>query len=121
VHSDFVNDVSYAGLAMRGDILGLKRRRRWGEEEKLGTVLSVGVGGATVTPEYATIIIETAKLNGVDPQTHLAELLARIHYHIMNRIHELLPWNWSPLHNVTWSVCQTHDFTAAEVRADKHL
>ncbi len=34
---------------MRGDILGLERRRRWGEEEKLEIVLSVGVGGATVT------------------------------------------------------------------------
>ncbi len=36
---------------MRGDILGLerRRRRRWGAEEKLGIVLSVGVGGATVT------------------------------------------------------------------------
>lgn len=34
---------------MRGDILGLERRRRWGEEDKLGIVLSVGVAGATVT------------------------------------------------------------------------
>ena len=34
---------------MRGDVLGLERRRRWGEEEKLGIVLSVGVDGATVT------------------------------------------------------------------------
>jgi transposase len=49
VHSDVVNDVSYAGLVMRGDILGLERRRRWCDEEKLEIVLSVGVGGATVT------------------------------------------------------------------------
>jgi len=41
--------MSYAGLVMRGDILGLERRRRWCEEEKLEIVLSVGVGGATVT------------------------------------------------------------------------
>ncbi len=34
---------------MRGDILGLERRRRWGDDEKLGIVLSVGVAGATVT------------------------------------------------------------------------
>lgn len=34
---------------MRGDILGLERRRRWGDEEKLEIVLSVGVAGATVT------------------------------------------------------------------------
>lgn len=49
MHNDVVNDVSYAGLVMRGDILGLERRRRWGDEEKLEIVLSVGVGGATVT------------------------------------------------------------------------
>lgn len=34
---------------MRGDILGLERRRRWGDDEKLKIVLSVGVDGATVT------------------------------------------------------------------------
>lgn len=34
---------------MRGDILGLERRRRWRDEEKLEIVLSVGVAGATVT------------------------------------------------------------------------
>jgi len=34
---------------MRGDILGVERRRRWGDVEKLGIVLSVGVDGATVT------------------------------------------------------------------------
>ncbi len=31
------------------DILGVERRRRWGGEEKLEIVLSVGVAGATVT------------------------------------------------------------------------
>lgn len=49
MHNDVVNDVSYVGLVMRGDILGLERRRRWGDEKKLEIVLSVGVGGATVT------------------------------------------------------------------------
>ncbi len=34
---------------MRCDVLGLERRRRWDDEEKLGIVLSVGVDGATVT------------------------------------------------------------------------
>ena len=34
---------------MRGDILGLERRRRWGDEQKLAIVLSVGVDGAMVT------------------------------------------------------------------------
>ena len=49
MHNDVVNDVSYAGFVMRGDILGLERRRRWCDEEKLEIVLSVGVAGATVT------------------------------------------------------------------------
>ena len=34
---------------MRGEILGLERRRRWRDEEKLGIVMSVGVDTATVT------------------------------------------------------------------------
>jgi transposase len=34
---------------MRGEILGVERRRRWTDDEKLAVVLSVGVGGATVT------------------------------------------------------------------------
>ncbi len=34
---------------MRGDILGRERRRRWGDEEKLEIILSVGVDGASVT------------------------------------------------------------------------
>lgn len=34
---------------MRGEILGIERRRRWSDEDKLAIVFSVGVGGATVT------------------------------------------------------------------------
>ena len=34
---------------MRGEILGLERRRFWSDEEKLRIVTSVGIGGATVT------------------------------------------------------------------------
>lgn len=34
---------------MRGDVLGLERRRRWDDEGKLEIILSVGVDGATVT------------------------------------------------------------------------
>ena len=34
---------------MRGEILGLERRRRWSDEEKLAIVSLIGVGGATVT------------------------------------------------------------------------
>lgn len=34
---------------MRVEVLGLERRRRWSDEEKLGIVMSVGVDCATVT------------------------------------------------------------------------
>lgn len=34
---------------MRGELLGVERRRRWSDEEKLEIVSSVGVDGATIT------------------------------------------------------------------------
>lgn len=34
---------------MRGEVLGVERRRRWSDDEKLGIIMSVGVDGATVT------------------------------------------------------------------------
>ena len=47
--NDVVNDVSYAGSPMRGEILGLERRRFWRDEDKLEIVMLVGIDGATVT------------------------------------------------------------------------
>ena len=38
-------------------------------------------------------LVETAKLNGLDPQAYLREVLTRIADHPINRIDELLPWN----------------------------
>jgi transposase len=47
--NDVFSDVSYAGSAMRGEILGAERRRFWHDDDKLDIVMSVRVGGASVT------------------------------------------------------------------------
>jgi transposase len=39
-------------------------------------------------------LIHTARLNDVDPQAWLADVLARINDHAALRLDELLPWNW---------------------------
>jgi transposase len=39
-------------------------------------------------------LIHTAKLNGVDPQAWVADVLARIADHKINHLAALLPWNW---------------------------
>jgi len=41
-------------------------------------------------------LIETAKLNDIDPQTWLADVLARLPDYPAKRIADLLPWNWRP-------------------------
>jgi len=50
-------------------------------------------GGRSAAIAYT--LIETAKLNGVDPQAWLADVLARIADHKINRIDELLPWRYA--------------------------
>lgn len=40
-------------------------------------------------------LIETAKLNGLDPEAWLRDVLARIADHPINQIDEFLPWNWA--------------------------
>ena len=44
----------------------------------------------------AYTLIETAGLNGGDPQAWLAEVLERIPDYMINRIEELLQWNCTP-------------------------
>ena len=49
-------------------------------------------GGARAAAMY--IFIGTAKLNDVDPQAWLADVLGRIAELPQSRLHEFLPWNW---------------------------
>jgi len=42
-------------------------------------------------------LIQTARLNNIDPQAWLADILGRINDHRAHRLDELLPWNWQPL------------------------
>ncbi|MEF0941662.1 IS66 family transposase [Rhizobium sp. BR 362] len=50
-------------------------------------------GGQRAAAMYSLIV--TAKMNRIDPQAWLADVLARIADHPVNRIDELLPWNWT--------------------------
>jgi poly(3-hydroxybutyrate) depolymerase len=51
-------------------------------------------GGRRAAAIYT--LVATAKLNDVDPQAWLADVLARLPDHPAKCIHELLPWNWRP-------------------------
>lgn len=50
-------------------------------------------GGKSAAIAYT--LIETAKLNGVNPQAWLTDVLSRIADHKINRINELLPWHFN--------------------------
>ena len=59
--------------------------------------LFMGSEGGGKSAAIAYTLIETAKLNGVDPQAWLTDVLARIADHKINRIDELLPWRYAQI------------------------
>lgn len=71
-----------AERALRGIALGRKSWLFAGSDR----------GGERAAVMYS--LIGTAKLNKVDPQAWLADVLGRIAEHPINRLDELLPWNW---------------------------
>ena len=73
-----------AERALRGFALGRKCWLFAGSER-----------GANRAAVMATLIT-TAKLNDIDPQAWLADVLARINDHAIHRLDQLLPWNWRP-------------------------
>ena len=73
--------------AIRGIAVG---RRNW-------TFAGSDVGGHRAAALYT--LIETCKLNDVDPRAWLADVLARVPEHTAKRLDELLPWNWNAPRN----------------------
>jgi transposase len=73
-----------AERALRGIALGRKSWLFAGSDR----------GGQRAAAMYSLIV--TAKMNGVDPQAWLADVLARIAEHPARDIDDLLPWNWQP-------------------------
>ncbi len=73
-----------AERALRGVALGRKAWLFCGSDR----------GGQRAAILYSLIV--TAKMNGVDPQAWLADVLARIAGQPASRLDELLPWNWRP-------------------------
>ena len=74
-------DNNAAERALRGVALGRNNYLFMGSD----------AGGERAASTYS--LVETAKLNGLDPQAYLREVLTRIAEHPINRIDELLPWN----------------------------
>ena len=72
-----------AERALRGIALGRKAWLFCGSDR----------GGQRAARMYS--LIGTAKLNDVDPQAWLADVLGRIADTPQNRLDELLPWNWA--------------------------
>ena len=74
--------------------------RRSAERPRIlcGTRFSGGTGKAAA---IAYTLIETAKLNDIDPQAWLALVLDRIPDYKINRVDELLPWNCAPIAHPT--------------------
>jgi transposase len=52
-------------------------------------------GGRRAAAMYS--LIESAKLNDINPQHYLADVLTRIADHPARHVAELLPWNWQPI------------------------
>jgi transposase len=76
-------DNNTAERALRAVVLGRKNYLFAGSDS----------GGERAAAIYS--LIGTAKLNGLDPEAYLRDVLTRIGDHPVNRIHELLPWKAS--------------------------
>jgi transposase len=66
---------------------------------KLGAKNWLFVGSELAGQRAAMVmsLVQSAKLNGIDPWAYLRDVLARVHSHPSNRIDELLPHRWQPM------------------------
>ena len=71
-----------AERALRGIALGRKSWLFAGSDR----------GGERAAVMYT--LIQTARLNDVDPQAWLTDVLARINDYSIQKLDQLLPWNW---------------------------
>ena len=60
-------------------------------------------------------LIGTAKLNGIDPQAWLAEVIARISDLPVSRLPELLPGHWTPLYKAEVKAASTSSISCKKV------
>lgn len=58
--------------------------------------LFMGSKGGGDAAAIAYTLIETCRMNSVDPEAWLRWVLARVGDHNMPHIDELMPWNWTP-------------------------
>jgi transposase len=77
-------DNNPAERALRGVAIGRKNYLFAGSD----------AGGRRAAAMFS--LIETAKLNGINPQAYLTDVLARLADHPAKRVADLLPWNWQP-------------------------
>ncbi len=57
--------------------------------------LFMGSEGGGKAAAIAYTLVETAKLDGVDPQAWLTDVLGQIADHKINRLDELMPWRYA--------------------------
>jgi len=57
--------------------------------------LFMGSKGGGEAAAIAYTLIETARMNNVDPEAWLRWVLARVAEHKMTRLEDLMPWNWA--------------------------
>jgi hypothetical protein len=84
---DISDDTKDGGYRRVEVLTGPVRRRKWSDDDK-----------ARIVARWAAVasLVETCKLNGIDPQRYFTDVLTRLVNGWPNsRIDELMPWCWA--------------------------